>query len=850
MISRSQKRLALAAIGLFVIAAFVVPAINVGRYRAVVSRSLSAAIGREVTVRDVSMQLLPAPGLTLNGLVVADDPRFSAEPILRADEVTAALRLSSLWRGRLEISQLSLNDPSLNLVRLPDGTWNVESLFERARETPVAPTSKKRPEYRARFPYIESSGGRINLKLGVEKTVYALSDADFALWLASEDEWRMRLEARPMRTDANLSDTGLIRVDGSARRAVSLGETPLQLHLNWSRGQLGQISTLVRGRDAGWRGSVQLNLNLEGTPRDLHMVADSTVDDFRRYDIFATDSLTLFAHCTAKYSNVDHTLSDAVCLSPVGTGQILAKGTAQLSQPRSYDFAFSLDKIPAQFAVGLARHAKLGMASDLSAVGTLDGEFNFKTTDGEYVWSGNGTTSEWEFRSKELGETPLTVSAIRFSAGHVKFAEKQGTSDQRNIRTVASSEKASTLLGLQPFTFNLGAGTPATVSGSITTSGYHLEMQSEVALKRAIQVSAAFGLYAPAKSIEGNAKLAGELNGSWSQFQAPTLTGKGQLHNATIAMAGFATPVKIASADLIADENRVSLQNVALSFPAVHVAATGWFQVPRHCQLSADCAVSFDFKSDSLSLDDLNRLVNPKAWNRPWYERLVGADNNPNAPWGWVYAKGHIAVQKFLVKGIPTTKAAAQISISPGSAAVTDLHASLFGGTYQGEFTLSSQNNQPAFQSKGQFDHVSMTDLASLMKDGWATGTISLTYEGTATDWQAADLLNSSTATANFDWRNGSLPHITLASEHQPLAIQRFEGEFRLKAGELSISEGKLQNHAGIYQISGTASLARDLKMTLTRDSGAAYSVTGTLSRPKVAPAEAVANQASLRRIR
>jgi AsmA-like C-terminal region/AsmA family len=846
MISKPQKRLALAAIAIFVIAAFIVPAINVGRYRSAVARSLSAAIGREVTVRDVSMHLLPSPGLTLSGLVVADDPRFSAEPVLRADEVTAALRLSSLWRGRLEISQLSLNYPSLNLVRLPDGEWNVESLFEHVREMPAAPTSKKRPEYRARFPYIESSGGRINLKLGLEKTVYALNDADFALWLASEDEWRTRLEARPMRTDANLSDTGLVRVDGSAHRAASLAETPLQLHLNWSRGQLGQITTLLRGRDAGWRGSVQLNVNLTGTPRDLHVVADSTVEDFRRYDIFATDSLTLFTHCTAKYSNMDHTLSDAVCLSPIGAGQILARGTAQLTQPRVYDVAFSLSKIPVQFAVSLARHTKLGMSNDLSAVGTLDGEFAFKTVDGQNVWSGTGATSELEFRSKQLGETPLSVSAIQFGAGHSKPAEKSVTIGQRNVRA-ASSAQPATLLGLQPFTFNLGASTPATVSGWITTTGYHVEMQSEVELKRALQVSSAFGLYASANPIDGEAKLAAELNGSWTQFQAPTLTGKGQLHNVTAAVAGFATPVRIVSADLVADDNRVALQNVTLSFSPVHIAATGSFQVPRHCQPSPDCAMSFELRSDSIALDDLNRLVNPKAWSRPWYERLVGGNNNPNAPWGWLYAKGHIAAQKFLVKGIPATKATTQISISPGSTSITDFHASVFGGTYQGEFTINSENNQPAFQSKGQFDRVSMSELASLMKDGWATGTISLSYEGSAAGWLASDFLNSTAATANFDWRNGSLPHITLASEHQPLAIQRFEGELQLKNGEVSISEGKLQNHAGIYQISGTATLARDLKMTLTRDSGSAYSVTGTLARPKVAPVEGAAKQASLR---
>ena len=844
MVSKSHKRVFLAVIALFVIAAFVVPAINVGRYRSAVSRSLSTAIGRDVTVRDVSMHLLPTPGLTLNGLVVADDPRFSAEPILRAEEVTAALRISSLWRGRLEISQLSLNDPSLNLVRLPNGDWNVESLFEHARETPAAPTTKKRPEYRARFPYVESSGGRINLKLGLEKTVYALSDADFALWLASEDEWRMRLEARPMRTDANLSDTGLIRIDGTAHRAGSLGETPITLRVNWSRGQLGQITTLLRGHDSGWRGSVQLNVNLSGTPRDLHVMADSTLEDFRRYDIFATDSLTLFTHCTARYSNLDHTISDVDCASPIGTGQVQARGTAQLTQPRTYDFEISLNKIPAQFAVVLARHAKLGMANDLSAIGTLDGEFKLATISGQHRWSGTGTTSEWELRSKQLGETPLTIGAMHFSAGP---AVTEGKTGAKKITAASPSQNATTALTVQPFAFNLGASTPAAASARITSLGYHVDLQSDVDLKRALQVSSALGLYSPSVAIEGDAHLSGELNGGWSQFQAPVMTGKAQLHNATAAVPGFATPAHISTADVIADDKRVSLQNLALSFPSVHVALTGSLQAPRHCQPSPDCAFSFDLKSDSLSLDDLNRLVNPKAWDRPWYERLVGNNSNPNAPWGWVFAKGQISAQKLLVKGIPATKASAQISIAPGSAAITDFHASLLSGSYEGEITLASDGEKPSFHSKGQFDHVSMSDMAALMKDGWATGTLSLTYEGTAAGWRAGDLLSSAKAKADFDWRNGSLPHVTLASEHQPLAIQRFGGALQLKNGSLTVSEGKLQNRAGIYQISGTASLTRDLKMTMTRDSGSAFSVTGTLARPKIVPVETPARQASLR---
>ncbi|HLH10108.1 MAG TPA: AsmA family protein [Terriglobales bacterium] len=839
MIFRSQRRFLLAAIAIFLLAAFVVPAINVGRYRVVVSRSLSAALGREVTVRQVSMHLLPMPGLTLSGLVVGDDPRFSAEPILRADEVTATLRLTSLWRGRLEISQLSLSDPSLNLVRLPSGQWNVESLFERVRETPVAPTSKTRPEVRSRFPYIESTGGRINLKLGLEKTVYALNDADFALWLASEDEWRMRLEARPMRTDSNLSDTGTIRIEGSARRAASLGETPLVLRATWERGQLGQITTLLRGSDAGWRGTVQLNANLTGTPHNLHIATESTIQDFRRYDIFSGDSLVLYAKCTAQYNNLSRSFSDISCVSPAGSGQIQVQGTADLSTPRSYGLSFSLTKIPAQFAVNLARHSKLGMASDLTAVGTLDGEFTLKTKDGQRLWAGNGTTSEWEIRSSQLGNRQLVVSAMQLS---VPDSLKNASLRNTPKTTVAGANR----LGIRPFVLNLGAATPTSVSGWINASSYHFVLQGDADLRRALQVSGVFGLYSPAAAMDGNVHLNGQLDGEWAHFEQPLLTGHAELRNATATLKGFGAPLHIATADVTADSDHVALQNLTLAFAKPRVAATGSLELPRHCQPSPDCELTFYFKSDSLSVDDLNRIVNPKAWDRPWYERLVGGNSDSGAPWHWIFARGHIAAQRLTLKAVPATKASADIEMRPDSVGILNVRATLLGGTYQGQLMLAVGKDQPLYESKGQFDHISMSELAALMKDGWATGTLSLSYDGTATGWQAGDLLSSASVSGDFDWRTGTLPHLILANDGQPLTIQHFAGKVAFQKGSLNISEGKLQNHSGIYRVSGNASLGRDLNITLTGDSSI-YSIGGTLARPRVAPVENESKQASLR---
>ena len=119
--------------------------------------------------RSVKLRLLPQPGFDLENFVIHDDPAFGAEPMLRAQEVTASLRLTSLLRGRLEIARLNLTEPSLNLVRNAEGHWNLENLVERAAKIPVAPTSKAKTERRPGFPYIEADRGRINFKFGSGK---------------------------------------------------------------------------------------------------------------------------------------------------------------------------------------------------------------------------------------------------------------------------------------------------------------------------------------------------------------------------------------------------------------------------------------------------------------------------------------------------------------------------------------------------------------------------------------------------------------------------------------------------------------------------------------------------------
>jgi AsmA protein len=295
-----------------------------------ISDSIGSALGRKVELDNVQFHLLPRPGFALEGLVIYDAPEFSAEPMIRAQDVSAAIRFRSLLRGRLEIATLSATEPSINLVRNDEGRWNLASLLERNAQIPAAPTGKPASERRPAFPYLEATGARINFKLGQTKKSYALINADVALWQESENSWGARLKAEPVRTDFNLTDTGLVQINATWQRAPNLRLTPVEIAAQWKNGQLGQITKLLSGRDRGWRGGVTFTAKISGTPEALQIETRTAIDGFRRYDIAGSENVRLATVCSGQYNTVTSTLADLLCESPVSSGTACA-GTWPLS---------------------------------------------------------------------------------------------------------------------------------------------------------------------------------------------------------------------------------------------------------------------------------------------------------------------------------------------------------------------------------------------------------------------------------------------------------------------------------------------------------------------------------------
>ena len=240
--------------------------------------------------------------------------------------------------------------PASTWCATSEGGWNLASLLERNAQIPAAPTAKPPSERRPAFPYLEASNARVNFKIGETKKSYALRDADVALWQDSENSWGARITAEPVRTDFNLTDTGLLQINATWQRASSLRVTPVRIAVRWQNGQLGQITKLLTENDRGWRGGVSMTAQISGTPEALQIESRTGIEDFHRYDIVDSENVRLTTTCSGQYNTVTGRLSDLLCESPAGGGDSPPRRGVRTADRRA---ELRFDARGRQFAAGI-----------------------------------------------------------------------------------------------------------------------------------------------------------------------------------------------------------------------------------------------------------------------------------------------------------------------------------------------------------------------------------------------------------------------------------------------------------------------------------------------------------------
>jgi hypothetical protein len=815
-------------LGLVLLAGLCLVRPGANRLRSRIVNSASMALGRSVDVSSVSLRFLPQPGFELENFVVHDDPAFGAEPMLQAQEVTALVRISSLLRGRLEIASLSLTEPSINLVRSPEGHWNLEKLVERAHKITAAPTSKPKTERRPAFPYIEASHGRINFKFGPEKKPYALTDADFSLWQDSENTWSMRLKAQPVRTDFNLTDTGVLRVTGSWQRAAMLRDTPLQFSILWDRAQLGQLTKLAYGSDKGWRGTVRIAATLSGTPAHLALTADAAADDFRRYDIQGGGAIRLAAQCTAQYSSINNALADGDCDAPVGDGAIsITGGIADPLGPRSYDLVLAAEGVPAQSLMVLARHAKLGLPEGLVATGKMSASVRIQSPRQGQMnssgWRGSGEIAGLHLRSGP--------SNSDLAPGDVSF--------------VVSSDGMAPQVTVNPVRLSLGHAIPAVLQGHFSHDAYEFELRGEAQLQKLLQAARMAGIPTPQTAAEGSAKLNIRIAGTWARFAPAEVTGKAHLHSVRSRTRVLDVPLDIAAADIVLGQSQTLINNIT-----ANMAGTSWrgsLTLPRPCGTISTCPVHFDLHADQIAIDQWGQLLFPETPKEPWYRFGLATVRAGSPAQLALDATGNLSADKVVVRGLVVNKVSAKVVMRGGKFEARELRADLLGGSQAGDWKVDFTAQPPRYTLIGAIDHLALGQLATGMDNAWINGVATAKYQVDASGLTAGDIFASATGTLRLEAKGGLLRSLVISEGDGPAQIRHLTAGLILRDGKFEIQEGEVEIEDARYQLTGTASLGRVLNLKLTRDGAPGFNISGTLTHPRVSPLAAPNAQAALR---
>jgi len=807
------------------------------RLKTRIANSVGMALQRRVEISNVHVHLLPAPGFDLDGFVVNDDPAFGAEPVLRAQEVTALLRLSSLVHGRLEISRLSLTEPSLNLVRRDDGRWNIENFLERTAQIAVAPTGKSSAEARPGFPYIEADRGRINFKFGAEKKPFAITDAKYALWQDSENSWGMRLRGQPVRSDLNLSDTGTIRISGAWQRAAHLHETPVRFSAEWDGGQLGQLSKFVSGEDRGWRGAVNTTLEVSGTPANLLVRGDGLVQDFHRYDI-ANNALDLKAHCEAQYGVGERRFRQIFCLSPVGDGSLSLTGDASnVLGPRRYSLHLSANRIPLQSVLALVRRAKKDLPNDLRAEGSFEGLFDARSSE-----AGSGVVLTGEGRATDILLHSESAKAD-FAVEEIPFVlASGGSSASKKLRgRREASEPGDARLSVGPFSMKLARAGTTAIQGWIARRGYSISVKGDADVRRVLQMSRVAGIPVVHPAATGPVKLDLQVAGQWAGFGAPTIAGTAELHSVEAEIRGLNRPLEISTARIALNDSETKVDGISAMAAGTHW--TGSLSLPRHC--TAPCPLKFDLHADEISTDRLNGWLNPNPPVRPWYRFSANAPaRSPSFP-AEIKASGTLAADRILIRNFSAERATAKVELERGQLRVSDLRADVLGGKHRGDWRMDFTAKAPVYVGAGTLDAIVLNHLGDAMHQNWVSGTATGKYQIEMAGLSADDLFDSAKADLHFTMRDGTFPRVLVSSA--PLHVRRFSGALSLRKGDVELEQATLESPTATYAVTGTVSDSRKLDLKLVPDGSAGLTVTGTLAEPRVAAIRRPETQAALK---
>ncbi len=838
---RSRMRVVLAVVAILVLVLVVPPLFNVNRYKGQITSLISQSLGRPVRLSSVQVQLLPWPGFELSDLSVAEDPAYGAEPVLYASKVTATLRLLALWRGRLEIGKISVDEASLNLVRAAPGRWNLDPIFHTAAAQTGSASGARRAQP---LPYLEATDSRINFKDGPEKLPFSLVNADLSFWQESDGEWRVRLRGQPARTDVALfqsevslfqytEETGIVRMEASVRRAPELHLMPMHVDLDWRQARLGQLARLITGSDPGWRGDLTGELHLDGTAEAAQIAVRLSAADVHRAEFTPASPLDFDANCTFVYHYERRSLENLACDSPLGDGRVHITGEkpGQDAPPR---FNIELDRIPVAAGLDALRTLRSNMAPDLEASGTLSGKIAY---DGNTSAAPDPQKPARSLRNHPLPSPAQPSGPLSGSLIVQNFALRGGGLNRPVQIAKLTLEPAAAAPGspqAMAGTASIPAGgtIPLTIALHLSLSGYQVGMRGQASFARARELAHVAGI----PDTSALAALAGDplaldltAEGAWLPPEQPPLANPVEVAstdapNLPASATTGAIPAPIPGADSLAgtvtlhnanwkadylaghiliDDATLQVQNGELTWDSVHfsygpVKGTASLTLLTACPSEPPqpqpCPAQFTLHFADLDAGELQNALLGAREKQTLLSTLIERFHPSSAP-PWPRLEGTITADSLVLGPVTLANVSAALNIVPDAAQITSFDGDLLGGSVHLKGSLAkpaTDQDKPGYLFEGDFERLDAASVGALIGLRWAGAPIDGNGKLELSGYTGEDFASSAKGSLHWECRRGAIARAPGESS-QAAPIPAALGRFDRFTADANIADGAIQ---------------------------------------------------------
>jgi hypothetical protein len=656
------------------------------------------------------------------------------------------------------------------------------------------------------------------------------------------------------------ADAGEVRIEASLGSADQLRDMPLKLQMDWREAQLGQLSRLASGSDAGWRGDVTADIDIHGTLDAAQTKARLRATGVHREEFAPDTPLDLDANCSFRYQHSQSAFHEVSCDTAIGDGRLHLKaeipGQAPGTTTQPPQATLDVRQVPLQAVLDLLRTVRGGFAPGISAKGTVQGTLTYLEPVANPANAASPKPQRTTAAAKSKASSAAQVAPIALTGSlTLDGGVLKGGALKEPLTLPASivwtptaipnppaTGLAAVRLGTQ-FTLTLpaqpavsAAAAPQSLSirFGASTQGYDTTASGSIAPARLRDLAYAFGFphLDAADTLAGPAAdLDLQARGPWLSSTLPAVTepaslGKGdvltanlKLHHAQWKAPYLAFPVELIQGTATLTTDAVSLTSEFAygdpKAPANHtLKGTIDLASSLNCT-GTDCQPRVTLHFGALDVATVQAALIGTPAQKSLLAPLLNRIRTEDRP-KWPPLTLNVDADSLVLGPTTLRKPTLQMQLKQTEAAVDSWSAGLLEGAATGTGHLDWAAGPPKYTFNGSFTGVNPSELGSLLGAEWSGSPVTGSGDIALSGFTTQDLATSAAGHLKFNWPKGTMA--TVAPPSGSTTAMRFDqwsGTFDFHGGKGDLGDNALISGKHTSAAKGSITFGGPAKLTL-----------------------------------